>query len=84
MLYPFKILISIMKFNKDILNGSGCASSPDIGDPDDELKACGGCMLCKVHLNKSTNFKSAVTNETFSLSKQNHGIKVACTTKNVV
>ena len=73
-----------MKFNTDILQGSGCASSPDQGLNDDDLKTCGGCMLCKVHLNTSTIFKSTVTNETFSLPKGNFGIQVASTTKNVV
>ena len=69
------------KFKEDILAGSGCASSPDIDPVDDFLEKCGGCVLCKYHLNTSTNFQSTVTNEKFSLPKDKHGIKIACTTK---
>ena len=65
------------------VTGSGLASSSDHGSNDD-LKTCGGCMLCKIHLNTSSIFKSTVTNEKFCLPKNNYGIKVACTTKNVV
>ena len=73
-----------MRFNQELLNGSGCASSPDNDLNDDDLKTCGNCTLCKFHLNKSTIFKSTVTNERFSIPKGNFGIDNACLTKNVV
>ena len=59
-----------MKFKEEILNLSGCASSPDHLDTNDDLKKCGGCMLCKLHLDTSTKFTSSVTNETFTLDKK--------------
>ena len=73
-----------MKFKEEILNLSGCASSPDHLDANDDLKKCGGCMLCKLHLDTSTKFTSSVTNETFTLDEKSSNINVACTTKNVV
>ena len=73
-----------MKFNQEILKLSGCASSPDHLTKDDDLKKCGHCMLCKLHLNTSTKFTSTVTNETFSFDKEHSNINVACTAKNVV
>ena len=73
-----------MKFKEEILNSSGCASSPDHLDANDDLKKCGGCMLCKLHLDTSTKFTSSVTNETFTLDEKSSNINVACTTKNVV
>ena len=81
--WPFHTLQTTMKFKYEILNGSGCASSPD-NDTDDDLKTCGKCKLCELNLNTSTGFKSTVTNEKNCLPKDNFGIKIACTTKNVV
>ena len=71
-----------MRFNKEILNSSGCASSPDPLATGDDLKACGGCLLCKMQLNKSTVFTSSVTKERFRFAAG--GLGNACTTNNVV
>ena len=73
-----------MRFNKDILYGSGCASSPDSLGKDVDLKTCGNCMLCREHLNTSTTFTSAVTHEKYSIADQVSNIDIACTTKNVI
>ena len=61
---------------------SGCASSPDPLPMDNNLKACGGCTLCREQLNVSTVFKSSVTNDTYSFAGS--GLGNACTMKNVV
>ena len=73
-----------MKLKTHLITGSGCASSPDIAPTYDELKSCGGCMLCKIHLNTSATFQSTLTLENFSLPSHKYGIENACTTKNVV
>ena len=73
----------IMRLKKEVLSGSGCASSPGILI-DDNLRSCGKCQFCLLHLNSSTSFKSTVTNDSFSLTKSSHDIEIACKTKNVV
>ena len=76
-------LLTMGKLSKEIINESGCASSPGNG-PDDELKSCGKCMFCNIHFNPSTNFTSTVTNDTFSLPNNHFDIGVSCSTKNVI
>ena len=76
-----------MRLTKEKLNRSGCASSPDPLSNTELLNACGDhkqCRLCELHLNTSTKFRSSVTNDTYNISSTNHGIGLACHTKNVV
>ena len=72
-----------MRISKEKIVESGCASSPGIGTSED-LRSCGNCQFCKLHLNPSTSFKSTVTNDSFNLDKSSHDINLACKTKNVV
>ena len=66
----------------ELLNRSGCASSPDPMSTGSDLKGCGKCILCKDQLNTSTIFTSSVTNERFLF---NGGTaEFACKTKGVV
>ena len=72
------------RFKYDILEGSGCASSPETQQTSaEDLKTCGKCVLCKYNLNKSSIFTSTVTGESFSVPHYRN-IHEACRTKNVV
>ena len=71
-----------MYIDKEIINRSGCASSPDPLGKGKDLLGCGKCILCKDQFNSSTVFKSSVTNERFVFD----GVcdAKACKTRNVV
>ena len=55
--------------NMEILQRSGCASSPEPMPSGIELTRCKcNCILCIDQMNPNTVFTSAVTNETFSFN----------------
>ena len=77
-------LITGYTLNMEILNNSGCASSPDPNARGSDLSRCTkNCIFCPDVFNPSTAFNSTVTNETFRFDASSI-VGKPCLTENVV